>query len=131
MSGEDYIKQREIHLRGPHPGPSDALLRTISELPGIRGVSMLSPYTLRISYDLRVICLRGLLHILTRLGLHLDASLWSRLRQALALYSEDAQRESLHLPISQPEAMRELASRIRLHHPGELHSTGSDWDRYL
>lgn len=103
----------------------------LAELPGVLSVSAPSPQMLRISYDLRSICLRGILQIMASWGLHLDASLWSKLRHALALYSEDAQRETLMLPISQPEAMRELATHIHARHQGGHTNKDPAWDRYL
>lgn len=131
MKADDFIKQREIRLRGPHPGLSDETVLMLAELPGVLSVTLQTPQTFSIGYDLRSICLRGILQILESWGLHLDASLWSKLRYALALYSEDAQRESLLLPISQPEAMRDLAAHIHARHQGGGSRKGQAWDRYL
>lgn len=131
MNASDFIKQREIRLRGPHPGLTDEDLQQLAELPGVLAVSAPSPYVLRIRYDLRRICLRGILEILQSLGLHLDASLWSKLRYALAFYSEDAQRENMQLPISQPEAIRELAAHLHVSHPNRIPHQDGAWERYL
>ncbi len=131
MNDGDFIKLREIRLRGPHPGLSEGVVLMLAELPGVLAVSAPSPQMLRISYDLRGICLRGILEIMKSWGLHLDAGLWSKLRHALAIYSEDAQRETLMLPISQPEAMRELATHIHAGHQGGTTTKDPDWDRYL
>lgn len=131
MKANEFVKQREIRLRGPHPGYTEETVMMLAELPGVLSVSMLNPQVLSIHYDLRQICLRGILQVLESWGLHLDASLWSKLRYALAFYAEDAQRESLLLPTSQPEAMRRLASHVFARHQNNSHHKGQDWDRYL
>jgi len=131
MDASDFIKTREIRLRGPHPGLTAEAALMLAEIPGVLTAESPSPYVLRISYDLRSICLRGILQILQSWGLHLDASLWSKLRHALAFYSEDAQRETLLLPISQPEAMRELAAHIHARHSKGQARNGDAWERYL
>ncbi len=131
MKADDFIKQREIRLRGPHPGPSDETVMMLAELPGVLSVTPPNRQTFSVSYDLRQICLRDILQILEGWGQHLDASLWSKLRYALAFYSEDAQRETLLLPMSQPEALRDLAAHVHArHHHGSNHK-GQTWDRYL
>lgn len=131
MDAGHFIKTREIRLRGPHPGLTEEAALMLAEIPGILAADSPSPYSVRVSYDLRSVCLRGILQILESWGLHLDASLWSKLRNALAFYSEDAQRETLLLPISQPEAMRDLASHIHARHRGGQAHNGDAWDRYL
>lgn len=131
MDCTDCIKTREIRLRGPHPGLTDDAVLMLAEMPGVQLAEAPSPYAVRVSYDLRRICLRGILQIMESWGLHLDASLWSKLRHALAFYSEDAQRETLLLPISQPEAMRELASHVHARHRAGGAHNGNAWDRYL
>lgn len=131
MDAGNFIKTREIRLRGPHPGLTEEAALMLAEIPGVQTADSPSPYMVRVSYDLRAVCLRSILQILESWGLHLDASLWSKLRNALAFYSEDAQRETLLLPISQPEAMRDLASHIHARHgKGQAHN-GDAWDRYL
>lgn len=131
MDTHTTLCTREIRLRGPHPGLDEHVLRMLAEVPGIHKVECSSPHILRVRYDLRAICLRGILQILESWGLHLDASLWSKLRYALAFYTEDAQRETLQLPISQPEAMRELAAHIHARHTHGQPHHGDAWERYL
>ncbi|MEW5972289.1 MAG: hypothetical protein AB1713_00855 [Pseudomonadota bacterium] len=131
MDAGNFIKTREIRLRGPHPGLTAEAALMLAEIPGVLTAESPAPYAVRVSYDLRSVCLRGILQILESWGLHLDASLWSKLRHALAFYSEDAQRETLLLPISQPEAMRDLAAHIHARHgKGQAHNGGA-WERYL
>lgn len=131
MDTGTHIIQRDIRLRGPHPGASEEVVLMLAELPGMLQVEAISPQLLRVRYDLRKICLRGILQVAESWGLHLDASLWSKLRYALAFYSEDAQRESLLLPISQPEAMRVLATHIHVRHKSARRHHGDPWDLYL
>ncbi|MGK0673439.1 MAG: hypothetical protein ABWU16_02105 [Halothiobacillaceae bacterium] len=132
MDVGNLIKTREIRLRGPHPGLAEQAALMLAEIPGVLVATAPSPYLIRVRYDLRAICLRGILQILEDWGLHLDASLWSKLRYALAFYAEDAQRETLLLPISQPEALRRLAAHVHARHSkGLAHHHGDAWDRYL
>jgi len=127
----DCLETREIRLRGPHPGLTGEVALMLAELPGVQWAEAPSPHALRVGYDLRRIGLRDILRIMESWGLHLDESLWSRLSHALAFYTEDAQRETLHLPISRPEAMRELASHVHARHRAGGAHDGNAWDRYL
>ena len=138
MDSHSTIKTHDIRLRGPHPGLSADDSAWLASLPGILSVETPSSTRLKISYDLQHICLHGILQCLAWRGLHLDASLWSKLSYALIEYSEDAQREKLHIPIGTSEALRTLAN-LREHskHNSTLpddpkHTTPSNaWNRYL
>ncbi|MDM7321899.1 MAG: hypothetical protein P3W87_001125 [Gammaproteobacteria bacterium] len=100
MDAGNFIKTREIRLRGPHPGLTAKAALMLGEIPGVLMAE--SPYSTAMTCVPSAWC--GILQILESWGLHLDASLWSKLRYALAFYSEDAQRETLRLSISPPEA---------------------------
>ncbi len=110
MDSHSTIKTHEIRLRGPHPGPGADDIVWLKNILGILNVESPSPSRLKISYDLQHICLRGILQLIAYRGLHLDASLWSKLSYALIEYSEDAQRETLNIPIGTHEALRKLAA---------------------
>jgi len=138
MDSHSTTKTHDIRLRGPHPGLSDEDIDWLSSLPGILDLHTTSPLRIRISYDLQHICLHGILQLLAWRGLHLDASLWSKLTYALIEYSENAQREDLHIPIGTHEALRTLAN---LREPSKHSTTLPDdprhtapnnaWNRYL
>ncbi len=138
MQSQDAIKTRDIRLRAPHPGLADEDRAWLLSLQGILTVESADHQRVRIRYDLHHICLRGILQLLAWRGIHLDASLWSKISQALIEYSEDAQREKLSLPIGTHEALRELAGlreqRQSKHHlPDDDKHTAADhaWNRYL
>jgi hypothetical protein len=138
MDSHSTTKNHEIRLRGPHPGLCEDDRAWLASLPGILDIHTLSPTRIKISYDLHHIGLRGILQLLAWRGLHLDASLWSKLTHALIEYSEDAQREDLHIPIGTHEALRTLANlREQAKHSAPLpddpkHTAPSNaWNRYL
>jgi len=138
MDSHHTTKNHNIRLRGPHPGPSEDDRAWLASLPGILDIQISSPTRITISYDLHHICLRGILQLLAYRGLHLDASLWSKLSYALIEYSEDAQREDLHIPIGTHEALRTLANlRDQSKHSSTLpdddkHTAPNHaWNRYL
>ena len=138
MDNHSTIKTHDIRLRGPHPGLSEDNRAWLASLPGILDIETPSNTRIKIRYDLHHICLRGILQLLAFHGLHLDASLWSKLTYALIEYSEDAQREKLDIPIGTSEALRTLAS---LRAPSKPNTTLPDdakhtaptnaWNRYL
>ena len=138
MDSYSTIKSHEIRLRGPHPGLSSDDAAWLASLPGILHIESPSLTRINIRYDLRHICLRGILQLLAHRGLHLDASLWSKLSYALIEYSENAQRETLNIPIGTHEALRKLAAlRDKPDHSHTLpddpkHTTAHNaWNRYL
>lgn len=138
MDSHSTIKNHEIRLRGPHPGLSTDDAAWLASLPGILHIESPSPTRIKISYDLQHICLHGILQLIAWRGLHLDASLWSKLSYALIEYSEDAQRESLNIPIGTHEALRQLAQLRERHHPStnlpddpKHTTTHNAWNRYL
>ncbi|MEW5837763.1 MAG: hypothetical protein AB1717_02900 [Pseudomonadota bacterium] len=138
MDSNSTIKTRDIRLRGPHPGLSEDDVAWLLSLSGILQVESPRPTRIRIRYDLERICLHGILQLLAWHGLHLDASLWSKLSYALIEYSEDAQREDLHIPIGTHEALRTLAKlrephKQSNHLPDDPKHTAADhaWNRYL
>ena len=138
MDSHSTTKTHDIRLRGPHPGLSEDDRAWLASISGVLDIHTPSPTRITISYDLQHICLRGLLQLLAWRGLHLDASLWSKLSYALIEYSEDAQREELHIPIGTHEALRTLAN---LREPSKHNTTLPDdpkhtapsnaWNRYL
>jgi hypothetical protein len=138
MDKQSSLKIHEIRLRGPHPGLSEEDCLWLSGLPGIVSLEALTTNRFKINYDLHHICLRGILQLLAFRGLHLDASLWSKLTQALIFYSEDAQRETLNIPIGTSAALRELAklheqasSKATLPDDSKHTSASNAWNRYL
>lgn len=138
MDKQSSLKTHEIRLRGPHPGLNEEDCLWLSGLPGIACLEALAPTRLKISYDLHHICLRGILQLLAFRGLHLDASIWSKITQALIFYSEDAQREKLDIPIGTSAALRELAqlrehasSKATLPDDSKHTSASHAWNRYL
>jgi hypothetical protein len=138
MDKQISLKTYEIRFRGPHPGLSEEDCLWLSGLPGIVCLESLATNRLKISYDLHHICLRGVLQLLAMRGLHLDASLWSKITQALIFYSEDAQREKLDIPIGTSAALRELAnlreqasSKANLPDDPKHTTANNAWNRYL
>lgn len=93
----DIIKHREISFRGPHAEVHQAQTATLilSDVEGILQVQPRNESSLLISYDLSYINLQIIETLLSELGLHLDNSLFIKLRRALYYYTEDLQQETI------------------------------------
>ncbi len=91
--------QRVIALRGPCDpqltAPGAALL--LADARGVQAVEVLDTYHLQVHYDLRQVGLEQLETALAEVGFHLDNSLLSKLRRALAYYTEENRRATLGL----------------------------------
>lgn len=112
------LYERVIALRGPCDAqlkaPGAALL--LADARGVRAVEVIDDFHLQVRYDLREVGLEQLEKALMEVGFHLDNSLLSKLRRALAYYTEENRRASLGigaLTCAQGCAFKVFANRYR------------------
>jgi len=93
----NIIKYREIYFDPMHPDPRQAqsAMFLFSDVLGIEHVAASSPLQLIIHYDITHITLTDILAVLLEHGFHLDASITSKLKQALYQYTEETQRANM------------------------------------
>ena len=97
MNTQDLIKKREIRFCHLHPDTNQAqsALLLLSDAEGIVDIQFGDALCLYVSYDVRVLTLQAIEHVLVRLGYHLDNRLLSRMKRALYAYCEETQRSNL------------------------------------
>ena len=109
------VKHREIGFRDPHPNPQQAqtAMLLLADIEGIIHVSIPDPSqnTIRVSYDLSLICLRVVEALLFELGFHLDNSLIAKLKRALYYYTEENEMDTLVVKTGQDRNTRDIFMR--------------------
>jgi len=94
---DNFIKQREIGFRGPHPdsdqGGSAELM--LNDAHGVLEAKKVSNRAVMVRYDLRLVHFAAIEKALQETGFHLDNNLMYKLRRAMITYSEDIQLEDL------------------------------------
>ncbi len=90
-------RSREIIFIEPHPDPDQAgsAALMLADCEGVERAVPLSPLALLVEYDLRHITLQDIEQRLQAAGFHLDNSLLTKLKRALAHYTEDTLRANL------------------------------------
>ncbi len=130
----DWIKTREIAFSPLHPDPCQAESAAACLLPrdGVVEARALNPLRLLVRYDLLSITLEDIEAVLMERGFHMDNSLMSKLRRALAHYVEENQRAALGCQRGQSNCLQ----RIYIHRYRNLPHGCRDkrpehWRRYL
>lgn len=134
IDDDERIKHREIAFHRIHPNPHQARTAALFliEVDGILSADPSSPYLLRIQYDVLKTTLLEIEETLSELGLHLDTSLFNRLRRALHHYTEETLRANSGLPADETISTRKLfARRYELIEHGCRDERPEHWRRYL
>ncbi len=131
---ERWIKRREIAFSPLHPDPcqAESAAARLRPLKGVEEVQVFHPLRLCVRYDLLETTLLDLEEALIAQGYHLDNSLMSKLKRALAHYVEENQRAALGCERGQSHCLR----RIFIQHYQDLPHGCRDkrpehWRRYL
>lgn len=135
-SAPDQIKYREISFRGPHPDPHQAQTAALllSDINGILNVSLseADSETLRISYDVRAICLQLIEEVLVEVGYHLDGNLLIKMKRAIYYYTEEIERETLGCNNTNCNCARDVfIENYRRHVHGCRDHRPLHWRKYL
>ena len=130
----ERIKHREIAFHRVHPNPDQARTAALFlvEVDGILTADPASPILLRVSYDVLKTTLLEIEDALCELGLHLDTSLFNRLRRALHHYTEETVRANCGLIGDELNSTQKLfAKRYELIEHGCRDERPEHWRRYL
>lgn len=131
---DDRIKRREILFSTPHADPQQAhtAARLLTGMDGMLLVQARTNDTLWLHYHIKH---TSLIQIETRLsahGLHLDNSLLSKLKRALAHFTEENQRDSLGCPRGEANCTTKVfISRYQRREHGCRDDRPKHWRRYL
>ena len=125
----DLEKHREIVFHPLPPGQAERARVLLDGLEGLRAVTEADRNRLLVTYQVCEYTLEGLETALSSQGFHLDNSLLSRLRRALAYFCESVQRRNL---AAEPEAKSQQAfMRVyELHLHGDRDDTPEEWRGY-
>lgn len=134
IDDDERIKHREIAFHRIHPNPHQARTAALFliEVDGILHAEPATPFLLRVSYDVLKTTLIEIEEALCELGLHLDTSLFNRLRRALHHYTEETLRANSGLELDELNSTQKLfAKRYELIEHGCRDERPEHWRRYL
>jgi len=126
----DLEKSREIVF---HPLPQGQIERAAALLEGLEGLRVLRSaraHTLGVHYHICEYTLQGIENALTSQGFHLDGSLTSKLRRALAHFSESVQRSNLAAGEPDIKSQQAFMKVYDRHLHGDRDDTPEEWRGY-
>jgi len=126
----DLEKNREIVF---HPLPAGQVERVLALLDGLEGVHAqrgTRPHTVIVRYNVGEYTLEGLESALINQGFHLDGSLMSRLRRALAYFSENVQRRNVAANEPDIKSQQAFMGVYDRHLHGDRDDTPEEWRDY-
>lgn len=131
---DDRIKRREIIFSALHPDPRQAETAA-ALLEGVEGVLLAEardPITLWVHYHIEYTCLAHLEELLSGSGFHIDNNLLSKLKRALAHYTEETHRGNLGCPRGDANCTTKVfISSYRRREHGCRDERPKHWRRYL
>lgn len=131
---DDLIKHREILFDALHPDSHQARTAAglLQDREGILRLRPLSPLSLFVAYDLRHQSLAAIEQLLCEAGLHLDNSLFSKLKRSLFYYTEETLRANLGCENGRSNCTREVFVQRYLKLPhGCRDERPEHWRHYL
>lgn len=126
----DLEKSREIVL---HPLPPGQVARALALLEGLEGLSVgvgITPHCLIVRYHVCEYTLEGIELALVSQGFHLDNSLMSKLRRALAYFSESVQRRNVAADEPDFKSQQAFMRVYERHLHGDRDETPEEWRGY-
>jgi hypothetical protein len=128
MRPSDLVKTRELVFNATPPGQTARAVALLAGLDGLR-VSCPGANTVRVSYNLCEYTLESLETALIAQGFHLDGSVLSRIKRALAHYCEDVQRRNV--AANPPDIKSQAFIQAYDHHlHGDRDDTPEAWRDY-
>mgnify|MGYP001764902638 CR=1 FL=1 len=125
----DTRKRRELVFHAIPLGQADQALHLLSGLPDF-SVARLDAQTLLIDYDVSHYALEDIENALTAQGFHLEASLFVRVRRALAYHCERVQRRNLGTPAPRTKNYKAFIEAWGRHPHGDHDATPEEWRKY-
>lgn len=126
----DLEKTREVVF---HPLPVGQMERALTLLQGLDELQAMvgsEPNSLQVRYSIQLYTLEGLETALASQGFHLDNSLLTKLKRALAYFCESVQRRNL--AANEPDLKSQQAfMKVYDHHlHGDRDETPEEWRDY-
>lgn len=126
----DLEKTREIVF---HPLPAGQAARARRLLEGLEGLAVEtgpSPRHLRVRYNICEYTLEGLESALASQGFHLDNSLLTKIRRALAYFCEGVQRSNVEANEPDIKSQQAFMKVYESHMHGDRDDTPEAWREY-
>ena len=126
----DLEKTREIVF---HPLPAGQAARARQLLEGLEGLAVEagpSPQHLRVRYNICEYTLEGLETALASQGFHLDNSLLTKIRRALAYFCEGVQRSNVEANEPDIKSQQAFMKVYESHMHGDRDDTPEGWREY-
>lgn len=130
MQTPDTFKTRQIVFSELPPRQAIEAAVLLEGLPHLDLLQVLDDRTLLVRYELPHYTLERIERALAAEGFHLDNSLLTKLKRALAYYCEAIQCQNLEPP-PRDRLSKEIFARAWSHHPhGDHDDTPEEWRHY-
>jgi hypothetical protein len=126
----DIVKIREIRFHRLPPGQAEQALRLLQGVENLK-VELVDVSTcVRVEYCVCEYTLESLETALSLERFHLDNSLLSRLKRAMAYYCERIQRDNLRQPAQEDKTRKLFVRAYHSQHHGDADLTPQEWREY-
>lgn len=126
----DLEKSREIAFHPLPPGQVERVLALVEGMDGLNVQRGHRPNTVIVRYHVCEYTLEGLESALTSQGFHLDGSLMSKLRRALAYFCESVQRRNVAANEPDIKSQQAFIKVYDRHLHGDRDETPEEWRDY-
>jgi hypothetical protein len=126
----DLEKNREIVFHSLPAGQVERALALLRGLEGLEASAGTDAYTLLVRYHVCEYTLEGLETALASQGFHLDNSLLSKLRRALAYFCESVQRRNVEANEPDIKSQQAFMKVYERHLHGDSDETPEEWRGY-
>jgi hypothetical protein len=129
MLPRDLDKTREIVFLEPPGGQAEKARQLLHDLDGI-AAEVGRTNVLVVHYSVQVFTLEGLESALGSQGFHLDNSILTKIKRALAYFCENVQRENLAANAPDAKSQKVFAKVYEQHLHGDKDETPEEWRAY-
>jgi len=126
----DLEKDREIVFHDLPSGQVERALSLLEGMDGLTAVAAPAPNQLRVRYNVCEYTLEGLESALSSQGFHLDNSLLSKLKRALAYFCEGVQRRNIAANEPDIKSQQAFVKVYEKHLHGDRDETPEEWRGY-
>ncbi|MEW6119965.1 MAG: hypothetical protein AB1593_07740 [Pseudomonadota bacterium] len=126
----DLEKSREILFHPLPPGQVDRALALLDGQEGLVAHNGTQPHSIVVRYHVCEYTLEGLESALQNQGFHLDNSLMSKLRRALAYFCENVQRRNVAANEPDIKSQQAFMKVYERHLHGDRDETPEEWRGY-
>lgn len=126
----DLKKSRDIFFHPLPPGQVERARALLDGLDGLQVQAGQAPNSLTVHYDVCEYTLEGLETALASQGFHLDNSLMSKLRRALAHFCENVQRRNVAANEPDIKSQQAFMKVYDRHLHGDRDETPEEWRGY-